>query len=286
MTTTATVIHSSDLTAACPRAVELRLDGKAIGEYTTALFRGQLAGVALEILHGQGLKGSVKGVVCVEATTRVLDMAADENRPPSDAVMRELEAIQAEVTGALTLYVGRFRDYFAQCKIIGCEVPVSWESDGLQFASHLDLLFREPNGDLYVWDWKWRDQSPMFAYLSRNMQLAMYALCCRDGQVRVGGEWVRLNQWPVAAWVHLPNLEPYKRAGEGYRKGDARPLDKIVREVRYDDSSRDTIIREVMLRKAMMDAGHFPAIPDPVGCHLCDCAAHCPQHHGGTNATL
>lgn len=274
-------IHSSDLTASCPRAVQLRLEGKAVGEYPTALFRGQLAHAALEIMHGRDLEADVNAVVDDEATEKVLATAEAENRPITEAVARELGAIQEEVVEVLELYVKRFADYFAQCKVIGTELPVSWRADGIDFASHIDLLFREPNGDLYVWDWKWRSDSPMYGYLSRNMQFAMYAMCCREGRIQIGGEWIALRQWPVVAWVHLPNLRPYTRAGEGYAKGDERPLDRIVREVRYGDASRATILRELELRRAMMTAGLFPAIPDPLGCHLCECQAHCPEHHDG-----
>lgn len=278
------VVHSSDLTAPCPRAVQLRLEGKAVGEYTTALFRGQLAHAALEIVHQEGLTecdDAIPQTVCNEATEKVLATSEAENRPITEAVARELGAIQDEVVKVLELYVKRFADYFAQCKVIGTELPVSWRGEGIEFASHIDLLFREPNGELYVWDWKWRDESPMYGYLSRNMQFAMYALCCRDGRVQIGGEWIALRQWPVVAWVHLPNLRPYTRSGEGYARGDERPLDRIVREVRYGDASRTTIMRELKLRQAMMSAGLFPAIPDPLGCHLCECQAHCPEHHDG-----
>lgn len=267
-------IHSSDLTAACLRAVQLRHEGKIVAEYTSALYRGQLAGEVLRRVHEGRWAGDLSTAI-LDAHKAVEANAKAENRPITQAVEKNRTDTWAEVQKAVEFYRERFREYFARCKFIGCELPIRAEIDGRQFASHLDLLFRDPEGQLCVWDWKWRQDSPTFAYLARNLQLAMYTLSVRHGAVMLDDDWIEFGEWPRIAWVHLPNLMPYGRSGEWGKKGEHRPEEKIVRWLPAHSQWESKIRAEFALRGRMMEEDLWPTNPDPVGCELCESRMYC-----------
>lgn len=270
-------IHSSDLTASCLRAVKLRHEGKIAPEYTTALYRGQLAGEVLRLVHERGLWGNTLLTAVNEAHLAVVKTAYLEGRLLTEAVTKNGTDIQAEVLRVCELYQTRFADYFSRCKLIGCELPIRAEIDGRNFASHLDLLFRDPEGALCVWDWKWRADSPMFAYLARNLQFGMYALSVRHGSAMLADdEWVDFGEWPRLAWLHLPYLLPYGKATGDAKKGDLRPLEQIVRWLPSCELWESNIRAEFNLRASMMEQDFWPTNPDPIGCGLCESQAFCP----------
>lgn len=278
--------HTSELTANCLRSVYHRHKGETESSMTTALYRGLLAGAALEFLHGKHLDRNLCMTAVNQAAAKVEHVAQDENRPLSDSVTANLADIHAEVFKVCEFYCGRFADPFAKCRIIGTELPIRCDIDvdgeAIHFASHLDLLFRHPDSSLVFDDFKWREETPTAQYLARNLQFAMYAYALRFGEVQTpDGEWVSFAIWPIGRWIHLPGLKPYARNGPDYKAGEHRDIDKIIRTVPFDDSSEAPILNEFAQRVRMARANFWPTNPDPVGCHICDSRMFCTQFTAG-----
>lgn len=291
-------IHSSDLTASCPRAAYHRLRSEVNREVGTALFRGLSAGIALERIHA-----SLEVEACADAAQSFADSCvneglkklAEEGRVPSDAILAGLGDIANEIAGVLEAYCRRLGPHFDRCSLIGVEVPVRMElGDGRPpFASHLDLAVHSPGTELLpegmiVLDWKWTDAAPTQAFLDRSPQLAAYWLAPREGSYLADpalGLWESAPAYPRVGWVHLPNLRPVGRkttyedpeTGESttLSKGDERPLDKIVRWCRFRPESAATARFNLLHHVDMLRAGFFPQIPDKTGCHLCQSRDWC-----------
>ena len=294
-------IHTTDLQADCLRTVQLRHQGLERGEYTTALYRGQLAGAACSYLHeydawdDAGVSDAIQW-----ADAEVEKMAEEENRPLSGSVRQNKEAIRKEAESRVSHYSYRLADYFAQCKLIGTELPIRGviEVPGMEpitLASHLDLIFRDPNGQLKVWDFKYQDEAPTMAYLGRNLQFASYFLMTAYGEVRTDAQmdvWTRFGEFADFAWVDLARFKPYTRRTEiadgmtgevtTYTKGDHRPLKNIVRRWTYSPDKEDEMRREIATRVLMFRHGLFPTSPDKLACHLCECRHACPAFHHDT----
>lgn len=289
-------LHTSDLTAACLRAVQLRHEGKVVGEMPTAMYAGNVFGEAVANLHRVGNWSPSPAEIrkMVEAAVAFVDATAEkENRPLTDAVKAGFSDTIADTCDLVRLYAQRFGSLFSASKLIGVEVPIRWtfavDDDPVEFASHLDLLYRDPNGILTVWDWKRREDAPTLAYLARNMQLNTYALAVRYGEVLIGSggeqEWTAMDEWPAVAWLHANNLWPYTRATTAredgvevqYKKGDHRPLNRVLYVNDFDPETESVVMDELATRVRMMRAGHFPTNPDPVGCHICGSKRWCPS---------
>lgn len=283
-------LHTSDLTAACLRAVQLRHEGKVIASGTEALVKGSLFGACAQVVHERGkwAMSDAPGIV-VETAPKVRVSLAEENRPVSEAVAANWTDILAEVERHVAQYIGRFAGYFASCKLIGCEVPIraTWDVDGepVDFASHLDLFFRDTVGDLWVWDWKFRKEGPTPQYLARNMQFGGYSRAVETGEVLIDGEWVGFGTRPRLAWIHAPSLLPYGRGGtageRSWKKGEARPLDTIVRAMEYTNAP--AFDAEFATRVRLMRANLWPTNPDPIGCKVCESKHECPSFAGVVN---
>lgn len=292
-------IHSSELTASCMRKVYHRSVGEISGEATTALYRGLVAGRAMELLHLGGFDQDPSEVT-IAAAADTQKQLNEENRALSDAVENNRADILAEVTVAVVLYCDRFSAKFEQCDLIGAELPARYSLDfgGVkkEFASHFDLMVRDRNnvfgygaGRLIVFDWKWREASPSHQYLARNMQFALYYLMVAEGSVGVNVEageigWVDFTEPPVLIWFHLPALKPYSRRtiskndlGEEqeFVKGDLKPTRSILHPVLYEPSQVPRIKQELAMRVNMIENDIFPLNPDPVSCRICDAEAFC-----------
>ena len=68
-----------------------------------------------------------------------------------------------------------------------------------------------------------------------------------------------------------------KATGEifNFKKGDVRPMEKVVRWVGYANAARQVATDEIANRIRMMRQGHFPTNPDPLGCALCPSQQWC-----------
>lgn len=288
-------IHSSDITASCPRYVQLRLKGQVRPAATTALFRGLMAGEAMRILHERHLHGKdeppLYSAVVQEACDMVRATLVKEGRMLTDAVERNMSEILSDVGEVTENYRRRFAAKFEKWTLLGCEVPVRWKfaSRMPEFASHIDCLMRDEHGALVVIDWKYRDQSPTYHYLSRNMQFACYYASCLEGRFLLNDglsmEWTRFGEEARCVWLHLNNLFPFGRATTcendrgmetQYKKGDERPIRMTWREIEYaPTTSIEDIRSELMSRARMFQRDVFPMNPDPVGCSLCEAESFC-----------
>lgn len=290
-------VHTSDLTKPCPRAVELRLNGKAVGTTQSAKAWGLLWHEAATGCHLAGrFDAAYADSIVPQAWASVLGKAKVENSPPSDAVKRDATTIQAEVASLLPMYGDRCASMVR--KLIGCELPVRMtiavDGKDVEFASHIDLLFRDDDGRLVVWDWKGGKDAPSFHELSRNMQFGMYGLTLRYGSVLMDGEWVEFGEWPSLAWVQVRNLKPFGRAttltefdGEKnewvdveYAKGQYRPIHKIVIPSGVYPEGEPEIRRRFAEHVRMRRTGLMPAIPGE-HCQFCDSRRWC-DGLGGT----
>jgi hypothetical protein len=270
-----------------------RLNSEVQGVATTALYRGLVAGRACELLHQQGFHSDPSEIV-VCAASDVQKTLAEENRMLSEAVENNRLDILAEVTDIINLYVERFGQRFERCHLIGTEVPARYSLDGIEFASHLDLVVRDKENvfgygkdRIIVFDWKWREDQPSHMYLARYMQFALYYLMVKKGSLKCGPEgfeWIDFGEAPVLVWFHLPSLKPYSRrttafndAGEEqeFVKGDHRPLRSILHRVEYDANQDHRIEEELRMRATMIENDVFPLNPDPVSCRICDAEAFC-----------
>lgn len=280
-------LHSSPLTSSCLRRTKLTINGLASGYTTGALFVGNVAHAALRWMHEKDRWDACETAI-VNGAVIAEKQADDDNRPLSEAVVASKEEHLDTARKLVQAYADKCRLPDGS-RLIGCELPIraSWEVDGepFEFASHLDMLWRRPNGTLVVRDWKSGDDSPSAMYLSRNMQLGAYHLAVGEGEVCVSGEWLAFDAYPSCEWVHLRNLLPYGRAtttkdDDGnivkFEKGESRPLRSALIDIEYNDRGRQAIRDEMALRVRMMRAGFWPTNPDPEGCRHCDVKPHCP----------
>lgn len=283
---TITEIHTSDLTRPCMRSVQLRHEGKIDAETTGAMFDGLVFGEACAMAHAAGLADDIDhwGIVSI-AWQKCHDRCLAEKQPVSRAVGENAEQTVKDIAALVAEYADRFREHFARWKVIGTEVPIraAFDVDGepVDFASHLDLMFRDHTGVLNVWDWKLayeKDASPEF--LARQMQLPLYAVGVEVGEVLIGGEWIAMEERPTVAWIDGASLRTYKRKttmGDGtvMGLGDRRPLSRIVREVVVRNPT--AVLAEFAVRVRMQRAGLWPTNPDPVGCRICASRRWCPS---------
>lgn len=272
--------HTTDLSSPCMQRVKLRHEGKIMPDVASAMYRGLLFHEAAKAAHVEGFDWYWDADRFVQNVQSSLDR---ERRVLTKVAMGGTKEMIDEAESLMELYEKRFRAYFAGSKLIGCETPIRAEFDGVPFASHLDLLFRDPDGVLTVWDWKTGDE-PSFEYLIRNRQLACYAAAVEIGECMVGEDWIPFAEQPRVAWVHIDALKPYARATKAvdydtgeesqYVKGDLRPLDKIVRYIPPVDIDKVTAF--VVERNAMAEADFWPASPIADGCRVCESRKWCP----------
>lgn len=278
-------VHTSDITCACPKRAELRLRGHVFAETQTATATGQVFH-ALASAWWTGVE-----LTASDAFYKCAAEAKGEGQPFSTAVVNNAAEVIAKVSAWMDLYAARFEDTKAASEVIGVELPIrySLDVDGepQNFASHIDLLRRQ-SGRLKLRDWKSGEDAPHFAYLRRNLQLGLYWLAIAEGEVCIDADldhWVNFGEWVDVEWLHVRNLEPYKKACPGindagepvnWKKGDLRPMRQVVRKIDYIPAQAEALKEELRTRVRMFRAGHWPMNPDPVGCGLCQSKMYCP----------
>lgn len=277
------------------RRVLLRHEGKVIGQCPGAMYRGILFHEAAQHLHTTGELPDMQAIDLAVRKT-----LAAENRVLTDSAATNADETCKEVGELIALYSTRFAEWFGASKIIGCEVPIrcAVEVDGeeVQFASHLDLLYRDPHGILCADDYKTGDTAYDTEYAHRSLQAGMYYHALLRGEVFVGGELVSLAEEAHVCFVQVDGLWPYSRKTKAkddtgqereFVKGDLRPLSSIRRDVMV--TNPQAIIDEFSTRVRMFRAGHFPTNPNSVACRICESAKWCPswsgqpQEHGDEN---
>lgn len=285
--------HTTDLTANCLKAVELRHNGKRISTMTSALYRGCLWHEGARLLHERNDWG-VADLLVRDADVLVRAKAEEECRPLSPACERDRHETMAEIGRLLNRYAQMFAGVFVKSKLIGCELPVrltvNVDDQPAEFATHIDLLYRSIDGHLCLWDWKSGEDSPTWEYLTRNLQFGMMHLAVAHGQVMTSPDcWVEFGDAPLMTWVHVNNLAPYGRKttvtenGEPreYAKGDARPLSSVLRGIEINDEG--VILDQFSTRVRMARAGLYPMNPSEQGCHLCESNQFCPNFQRGSD---
>lgn len=279
-TTTSPLItewHTSDLNSRCSKRVQLKHLGKAIPEVGSAMFRGVVFHSLAEAWH-MGEQFDVKDAY---------GAIAREGRRLTLAAARDADAIVEEMRGLLSHYIARYAGYFGASKLLGCEVPVRWtvDVDGIpvDFASHMDLLFRDPHGALCLWDWKTGDTDWDSDHAGRSKQVGMYFMAVQYGQVMLGDEWVELQEAPSVSVVNVENCKPYSRkttakdeSGQEkeFVKGDVRPENSVRYEVLCNNEG--AIVDAFATHVRMDRAGLWPTNPTDTGCRVCDCRMACP----------
>jgi hypothetical protein len=286
-------LHTSDLLSGCLRRVQLRHEGKAIGKCTGALYRGLLFHEAARMLHTANMIGEPLAIT-TEAAQTVAKTLHAERRPPTESVKAKAADTVADVAALIGHYQRRFSDLFAHSKVIGLEVPIRLtmvvDDQPQEFASHLDILYRDPHGNLRVDDWKSGDDDWGSEHVHRSLQLGLYYMAVQYGSVMIGGEWIELGEAPTVAVIEVNNLYPYTRKVTAkddtgnereFVKGDDRPLSSIRREVLVTNEA--AIHDELALRVRMNRAGFWPTNPTADGCRFCESSSHCPhwskEHH-------
>jgi hypothetical protein len=293
MTVSLVQLQTTELSSPCLHAAYLKGQGFVSKDMAQALYVGQLWHQAARIVHEQARwDADEAGSIVIEAMPLVRQAAIAEGREPTEVLIRDEDEYAAQVAEWLGQYQLRFAERFKRYELIGCEVPVRWstlvDDEIAHFASHIDLLFRDDSGQPVVWDWKTVDKPVTRAYLSRNIQLGMYAIACEFGKVMIGGHWEQMRQQAAIYWVHIRNLNVFKKAttavtdsGEAvqYKKGDTRPENSILRECLY--VTPKCFVDEFATRVRMKRLNLHPRSPDPTGCHLCESAHAC--RHGEEN---
>lgn len=282
-------VHTGDLTAKCMRCTLHRWNGEQSPEIPQATLRGLVFARSTELILCDDVPHDV---AAGEALTDVRLKCESDGQRLSEGAERAIPEIVAHVGQALARWDECMKHLGGgeYPTVVGCELPIRFEIevDGVAqpIASHIDILLRQKRTGRYVVaDTKWREDAPTHAYLTRNLQLAVYWLGCRRGQVQYpNGQWYRPGD-AMLAWVHASYLRPVLRAtswvdhetGElvELKKGDARPMDKVVRWVNHARTAESRVEREIADRIRMMRAGHFPTNADPVGCHLCPAEQWC-----------
>lgn len=273
--------HTTDLLSRCAKRTQLRHEGKCVPEVTSAMLRGQLAHAHLSAWHlGQSvdLDEFIQGV-------------KDEGKEVSAAAWRDIEDMHNEAKTLTSFYAIRFGDFFKRSKLIGVEVPVRWETTidkkPVKFASHLDLVFRDPSDALCVWDWKTGDTDWDNDYAARSMQVGMYYMAVQYGFVCVQDDWFDLAEAPHVSIVNIEALKPYSRKtiarddnGEEreFVKGDDRPMRAVSFEIFVNNEQ--AVIDEFATRVRMDRLGLWPMNPTDTGCRVCECRRHCATWQG------
>ena len=273
------------------RKVLLRHQGKSEPVAPTALFRGLLAGKALEKLH---FSGDVADHDYETIWSSLVAELATEGREPSESVASNRDTILGQVTTVVEAYKSRLMPLFDKCDVIGTELPCRLTIGEVNYASHVDLLVRDTDdvfgygrGRVLCIDWKYREEVPTRAYLSRNLQFDMYWLAILEGSVMTFpafDQWESLGENAQMLWCHLPYLAPFKRkttckdaSGNAvtFFKGDDRPINNILRDVNFKTECIDSIKADMTERVEVMRAGYFPKSPEPVRCTTCDVREFC-----------
>lgn len=281
-----TEVHTSDLVCPCHKRVQLRHEGKVLGVCPGAMYRGILFHEAARHFHTTGEIPAME-----EIDTLVRKTLAGERRQLTESAAKNSADTMKEVAELIDLYSKRFADWFGASKIIGCEVPirctVDVDGEPMGFASHLDLLYRDPHGILCTDDYKTGDTEYEDEHAHRSLQAGMYYHALLHGAVCVGGEWLALNEEAHVCFVTVDNLWPYSRkttakddTGQDreFVKGDLRPLSSIRRDVMVTNPG--AIIDEFSTRVRMFRAGLFPTNPSSVACRVCESAKWCPSWSG------
>lgn len=271
--------HTTDLSSRCMKRVELRAMGRVLPEVTGAMFRGSLAHAYTEAWHKQ---------TTVDLDAFVHEQTVTKGRVLSQATLRDLDKIDAECREMRDLYVDRFAEYFAACKVIGVEVPIRWtvDVDGrpAEFASHMDILYRTPEGLLAVDDWKTGDKDWDTEFVQRSIQLGMYFLAVQYGAVLLGDQWVEMSEAPLVRMIDLDALWPYSKTTEAvddngekrtFKKGDVRPMSRIAHPLLVNNEAAVLDQFKTMVR--MDRHGLYPMNPTDTGCRVCECRAACPK---------
>lgn len=270
--------HSTDLTSRCTKRVQLRHEGKVIPEVPSAMFRGLLCH---DHLGGWHLDKPV-------TYGTALDSIKAEGRRLTPAALRDVVETNAECAALTALYAKRYSGLFAASTLLGVEVPIRWSGidvDGtpVDFASHLDLLFKDPSGALCLWDWKTGDADWDGEHVSRSLQFGMYFMACQYGQVMLEGEWIDLRESPHVRVIDIDNLKPYSRRTMGkdingedfqYVKGDEKPEWSIGREMLITNESG--ILEQFATKVRMARLNLWPMNPTDTGCRVCECRMACP----------
>ena len=290
-------IHSSDLTASCMKYVQLRFEGKLRPAATGALFRGLVVGEVLRYLHEEYLHSGVGEPALYtplvnRAISSVRKTLTDEGRIPTDAVESNILETIEDMCRFAEKYYQKFKERFSRSTLLGCEVPVRWKYAKRmpEFASHIDLLIRDTNGELVFIDWKLRESAPTRSYLSRNMQFGCYYGCCLEGKFLLSdglsSEWKSFGEDARGVWLHVNHVIPFGRktvceddygVEREFAKGDDRPVRMAWREVQYSATAIEEVRSQIKQRVKMMQKDLFPSNPDPVGCNLCEAESFCPR---------
>ena len=284
-------IHTSDLCDPCMHRVQLRLEGKIVPSVATAMSRGLLVHQMLQLMHERDEWDPE--VIIKDAVGEMLNGIEDEQRSLTTAASDKLDSTLSDSIRLGELYADRFRERFQKCKLIGCELPVSWDVDPSlpRFASHIDLMVRDQDGvfgqgpnALLLFDWKTSKESPTAGYLGRHLQLICYWASVRFGRVMIEDTWVPMGEFPRTVYVHIPSLKPYYNTAVGkddrgekktYRRGDMRPDRSVLRFPEFRPDRADDAVEHIKSRMAMIEGGVFPKTVTETGCHICEARDWC-----------
>ncbi len=270
--------HTSDLTSRCTKRVQLKHQGKTIPEVASAMFRGLLIHHHLQCFH-EARKPDLYSV---------LDSIKQEGRELTEAAKRDVQETDAEAAQITAYYIGRYGAFFKQCTLLGCEVPLAWRGidvDGkpTDFATHADILYKDPHGLLCLDDWKSGDTDWGGEHVARSLQFGMMFMATQYGEAMLEGEWMALRETPHIRVVNVDALKPYtrrtmaKKDGEDYeyQKGDVRPETSVSREILITNESG--IMEQFATKVRMARADLWPMNPTDRGCAACECRTHCPR---------
>ncbi len=151
------------------------------------------------------------------------------------------------------------------------------------FATHADILYKDPHGLLCLDDWKSGDTDWGGEHVARSLQFGMMFMATQYGEAMLEGEWMALRETPHIRVVNVDALKPYtrrtmaKKDGEDYeyQKGDVRPETSVSREILITNESG--IMEQFATKVRMARADLWPMNPTDRGCAACECRTHCPR---------
>lgn len=276
--------RSSDISALCFRSVYHRHRGEVDGLMESALYTGCLNDELMNRIHLPS--GLWAGALPVEdCMAFVAQKAKDEGRTFSDTVEREKDEIAEEVAANAEHYRQRMFDYFAKCQIIGVQIDMSFTIESgigvINFGTKNDLMFRNPNGDLVNADFKWKKAAQTVDELSRHPQPAMMHLAIVEGQCNLAkdgvDDWVEFNEMPLMWWIDSARFKPYMKQTGEFKKGDTRPLNKLITEFKLTEENHEQMKEDLIERPVMASAGLWPK---SVGehCNYCPSLRFCKRN--------
>jgi|GEM_PF-381289 len=288
------IFHQSDLNSylVCPFLFKLKsvLDYPEPGRHPNAV-TGSALHWAIDSWHKQG-QNLVSKSKCDDIMAEFFDLTIKGHDPVTIAhtdgeippvkwewAKKSREDLLKDAQTILYNYTGQDHNLNANVLLSECDFDVLYHNN--HYAGSIDQIRIAPDKSLELVDFKFSSFKPSASYLNQCYQFTLYAYAMRKGSFFVPDpkpdtdqvDHVQIGQLPDrVVWYHLPNLLPYKRAYNGFKKGDLRgdPRFYTTRTLSQVKSG----MKHIRKITSLIRNNHFPKAPRQAG----SCSGFCRFH--------